>query len=278
MNNAAVLHLLWICITHGSSGHKSEFNMQIERYLTRLDFRATPKPDVATLHDLHRAHMQAVPFENLDIHLGRKIVLDENLLFRKIVERRRGGICYELNGLFARLLTDIGFNVSMVAAEVFKDDGTTGPLFDHMALLVEIDNERYLADVGFGDSFIGPLRLSDAGDQTQDRRIYRIQQDANMFTVMAESGVNNNVMKPSFRFSTQPRQLSDFDEMCTYHQTSVHSHFTRKEICSRATLSGRITLSGTQLIETANGSRSVVELASIDERRQALIQHFGISL
>lgn len=252
--------------------------MQIERYLARLDFRAAPKPDVMTLRELHRAHMQTVPFENLDIHLGRKIVLNEDLLFTKIVERRRGGICYELNGLFARLLTDIGFNVSMVAAEVFKEDGTTGPLFDHMALLVEIDDDRYLADVGFGDSFVSPLLLSDAGDQTQDRRIYRIQQDANAFTVMVGSSADNNVMKPSFRFSTQPRQLSDFDEMCTYHQTSVYSHFTRKEICSRAALSGRITLSGNQLIETANESRRVVELASIDERRQALIQHFGISL
>ncbi len=214
--------------------------------------------------------MRAVPFENLDIHLGRKIVLEEDRLFTKIVEQKRGGICYELNGLFARLLTDIGFDVTMVAAEVFREGGTTGPLFDHMALLVDLDGDRYLADVGFGDSFTAPLKLSDAGDQTRDHRIYRIQRDGDTFTVMAGSRAMNDVMKPSFKFSTESRRISDFDEMCVYHQTSDQSHFTRKEICSRATSSGRITLSGAQLIETDNESRNVMELTSVGERRQAL--------
>jgi N-hydroxyarylamine O-acetyltransferase len=256
--------------------------MQIEKYLTRLGFQAVPRPDLATLRNLHCAHMLTVPFENLDIHLGRKIVLEEDLLFAKIVERRRGGICYELNGLFARLLTGIGFKVIMVAAEVFREDGTTGPLFDHMALVVDIDEDQYLADVGFGDSFIAPLRLSETGDQTQGHRTYRIQRDANAFTVLAGCSVTNDSMKPSFKFSTKPRHLADFNEMCNYHQTSDQSHFTRKEICSRATLSGRITLSGTQLIETNNGSRDVVEIRSSDERQderqRALLKHFGISL
>ncbi|MFM0158665.1 arylamine N-acetyltransferase [Burkholderia sp. S171] len=252
--------------------------MQIEKYLARLDFHAALGRDVETLKNLHLAHMLTIPFENLDIHLGRKIVLEEDLLFKKIVERQRGGICYELNGLFARLLADIGFEVSMVAAEVFREDGTTGPLFDHMALLVRIGDDRYLADVGFGDSFSVPLLLSDTTDQTQGCRIYRLQRDANAYTVMAGSSARTDSIKPSFKFSTKPRHLSDFNEMCTYHQTSDQSHFTRKEVCSRATSSGRITLSGTQLIETDNESRDVVELTSSEERQHALIKHFGIFL
>jgi N-hydroxyarylamine O-acetyltransferase len=193
------------------------------------------------------------------------------------VGRQRGGICYELNGLFALSFTDIGFGVALVAAEVFKEDGTTGPLFDHMALLVNFDGDRYLADVGFGDSFTAPLRLSDTDDQPQDRRVYRVQRDAVTFTVMVGSGSSNGVMKPSFKFSTTPRRLSDFNEMCTFHQTSDQSHFTRKEVCSRATSTGRITLSGNQLIET-DASRNVVDLASSEERQRALIEHFGIVL
>ncbi|MFM0158632.1 arylamine N-acetyltransferase family protein [Paraburkholderia sediminicola] len=219
-----------------------------------------------------------IPFENLDIHLGQKIVLEEEHLFAKIVDRQRGGICYELNGLFARLLTDIGFEVALVAAEVFREDRTTGPLFDHMALLVDFEGDRYLADVGFGDSFTAPLRLSDTGDQPQDRRVYRIQRDARTFTVMVGSGASNDAMKPSFKFSTKPRRLSDFNEMCTFHQTSDQSHFTRKDVCSRATSTGRITLRGTQLIETDAGARNVVDLASSEERQRALIKHFGIVL
>lgn len=252
--------------------------MQIEKYLARLDFHAVPEPDVATLRSLHRAHMRNIPFENLDIHLGRKIFLEEDHLFTKIVNQQRGGICYELNGLFARLLTDIGFDVTLVAAEVFREDGTTGPLFDHMALLVDLDGDQYLADVGFGDSFTSPLLLSDTGDQPQDSRVYRVQRDASTFMVTAGSGAPTSAMKPSFKFSTTPRHLSDFNEMCTFHQTSDQSHFTRKEICSRATSTGRITLSGTQLIETDAGSRNVVELASSEQRQRALIKHFGIFL
>lgn len=252
--------------------------MHIERYLARLDVHSALEPDIETLRNLHRAHMQTIPFENLDIHRGQDIVLEEDHLFAKIVDRQRGGICYELNGLFARLLTHIGFEVALVAAEVFREDGTTGPLFDHMALLVEIDGDRYLADVGFGDSFTTPLPLSDTGDQPQDGRVYRIYRDATTFTVMAGSGASNGAMKPSFRFSTKPRQLSDFNEMCTFHQTSDQSHFTRKEVCSRATSTGRVTLSGTQLIETDAGSRNVVDLASSEERQRALNKHFGIVL
>jgi N-hydroxyarylamine O-acetyltransferase len=252
--------------------------MHIERYLARLDVHSALEPDVATLRNLHRAHMQMIPFENLDIHLGQKIVLEGDHLFAKIVDRQRGGICYELNGLFARLLTDIGFKVALVAAEVFREDGTTGPLFDHMALLVDFDGDQYLADVGFGDSFTTPLRLSDTGDQPRDRRVYRVQRDANTFTVSVGSGTSTDAMKPSFKFLTKPRQLSDFDEMCTFHETSDQSHFTRKEVCSRATSTGRVTLSGTQLIETDAGSRKVVNLASSEERQRALIKHFGIIL
>lgn len=252
--------------------------MHIEKYLARLDVHLEPEPRVATLRRLHRAHMQMIPFENLDIHLGQKILLEDEHLFAKIVDRQRGGICYELNGLFARFLTEIGFNVALVAAEVFREDGTTGPMFDHMALLVDVDGDRYLADVGFGDSFTAPLRLSDTGDQPQDGRVYRVQRDASTFTVMVGSGASNGSMKPSFKFSTKPRQLSDFNEMCAFHQTSDESHFTRKEVCSRATSTGRITLSGSQLIETNSGLRNVVDLASYEERQRVLIKHFGIVL
>jgi N-hydroxyarylamine O-acetyltransferase len=252
--------------------------MHIERYLARLNVYSALEPDVATLWNLHRAHMQMIPFENLDIHLGQKIVLEGDHLFAKIVDRQRGGICYELNGLFARLLTHIGFEVALVAAEVFREDGTTGPLFDHMALLVDVDGDQYLADVGFGDSFTTPLRLSDTGDQPRDRRVYRIQRDTNTFTVSVGSGTATDAMKPSFKFSTKPHQLSEFNEMCTFHQISDQSHFTKKEVCSRATSTGRITLSGTQLIETDAGSRKVVNLESSEERQRALIKHFGIIL
>ena len=85
---------------------------------------------------MHRAHLLAVPFENLDIHLGRPISLDQDALFGKIVTRRRGGFCYELNGLFALLLRELGFEVTLLSAGVARADGGFGPEFDHLTLLV----------------------------------------------------------------------------------------------------------------------------------------------
>ena len=105
-------------------------------YLHRLGVRGPVPPTAKTLHQLHEAHLLAVPFENLSIHWQEPIVLSDDALFEKIVVRRRGGFCYELNGLFAALLRSLGFNVTMLSAEVADDRGEFGPPFDHLALAV----------------------------------------------------------------------------------------------------------------------------------------------
>ncbi len=253
-------------------------NTRIEKYLDRIRFGDTLRPDLATLQRLHYAHMLTVPFENLDIHRGKEICLEESLLFTKIVECQRGGFCYELNGLFAALLTDIGFRVHMVSAQVYKDDGTTGPPFDHMALVVSIDKEFYLVDVGFGDSFTEPLLLSSSKDQPQNQGTYRVCRNGLDFTVAINRKYAERPIKPLFKFMLIPRHLSDFAEMCRFHQSSEHSHFTHKEICSRATPTGRITISGNKLIETDNERRHVTELRTAEHRTLALSERFGIIL
>src|SRR5690242_3051518 len=111
--------------------------MDLQAYLQRINYRGEQKPTAAILRELHRAHLLAVPFENLDIHLGRPILLDQDALFDKIVRRSRGGFCYELNGLFALLLRGLGFDVTLLAAGVARADGGFGPEFDHLTLLVK---------------------------------------------------------------------------------------------------------------------------------------------
>src|SRR5215213_6707253 len=135
--------------------------MDVQAYLRRINYRGELAPTVATLRELHRAHLLAVPFENLDIHLGRAILLDQDALFDKIVTRRRGGFCYELNGLFALLLRELGFEVTLLSAGVARAGGGFGPEFDHLTLLVKVPSAEamalylpsasWLADVGFGD-------------------------------------------------------------------------------------------------------------------------------
>jgi N-hydroxyarylamine O-acetyltransferase len=251
--------------------------MDVDAYLRRIGFRQQAgTPDAATLVSLHRAHMLAVPFENLDIHLGREIILDEARLFDKIVRQRRGGFCYELNGLFGALLREIGFDVTLVAAEVVAADGSTGPPFDHMALLVEAHGVRYLADVGFGDLFMEPLLLDERGVQHQGPNAFSISETAVGLTLMKRKGPEAGALQPCYQFSVTPRQLRDFEAMCHFHQTSPDSHFTRKEICSMATADGRVTISGAELIITSAGARTVTPAGTGEARKRLLKDYFGI--
>uniref|UniRef100_UPI0035C75EEC arylamine N-acetyltransferase n=1 Tax=Serratia quinivorans TaxID=137545 RepID=UPI0035C75EEC len=138
--------------------------MDRQRYLQHIGFAGIPKPDLLTLQQLHRCHMLSVPFENLSIIYRQGIHLEEPALFNKIVERNRGGFCYELNRLFAALLKDIDFNVQFISGEIRARDGSFGAPFDHMALMVELD-QPYLVDVGFGDSFLTPLKITTTEQQ-----------------------------------------------------------------------------------------------------------------
>ena len=131
--------------------------LDVERYLQRIGYSGSTAPTERSLRAIHRAHLISVPFENLSVRGGEPIPLDEEALFEKIVVRRRGGFCYALNGLFASLLEGLGFRVARLAGRV----GVPGIAFDHLALRVDLERP-WLADVGFGDSFLDPLHL-DAG-------------------------------------------------------------------------------------------------------------------
>jgi N-hydroxyarylamine O-acetyltransferase len=248
--------------------------MNVEAYLQRIGYKGDRIPNAETLRNLHHAHLLAVPFENLDIHWDRSIILDEKSLYEKIVLRRRGGFCYEANGLFAALLRALGFNVTLLSARVMEG-GRLGPEFDHMTLLVQLE-ERWLADVGFGDSFREPLRLDDPHEQRQNHGAYRLTRDGEQWTLLARS--SDNEWTPQYVFTLQPRQLADFADMCHYHQTSPESHFTQKRVCSLATPAGRVTLSDMRLIITQNGEREEKMLASREEYAKALREYFGIKL
>ena len=147
--------------------------LNVSAYLDRIAYTGPISPTLDVLRNLHRHHMLSVPFENLDIAQSRKIVCEENAFIQKIVERRRGGFCYELNGAFASLLRAIGFKVTLLSARVPRDDGGQSPEFDHLALRVDLE-EPWLADVGFGDSFPEPLQLQPGAEQEQDGWIYRV--------------------------------------------------------------------------------------------------------
>lgn len=248
--------------------------MDINAYLKRINYHGSRLPNAQTLRELQLAHLLAVPFENLSIHANEPIILTDEALFDKVVRRGRGGFCYELNGLFAALLRALGFNVTMLSCRVATAEGDFSSDFDHMALMVSLDN-RWLVDVGFGDTFRKPLAIDDKEIQIQFGRTYRIIAEDKHYIMMEHK--DDGTWKAEYRFGLQPYQYADYADMCLYHQTSPESHFTQRRICSRAIPEGRITLSEMSFITTTLSSeRQEHELTSEEEYAAMLYEHFGI--
>ena len=246
--------------------------MDVEAYLQRIEYGGPRQPSAACLRALHRQHLFTVPFENLDIPLKNTISLDLAQLYDKIVVRRRGGFCYELNGLFCELLIAMGFQVQMLSARVRRDDGAFGPEFDHMLLKVELE-EPWLADVGFGDSFVNPIIFRAGGTDEVNGRTYCVVPAGDEWQLLRE---DENGQVPQYCFHDVPRHLNDYTGMCHFQQTSPESGFTQRWICSKATPDGRVTLTNMRLIVTRGGNREESVLTTAAEVRGCLKDHFGI--
>ncbi|MEU9626880.1 arylamine N-acetyltransferase family protein [Streptomyces luteogriseus] len=262
---------------------------QVDAYLRRLGAEHPAWPTVDALRELHLRHLRTVPFENLSIHLGEEIVLEEKRLLDKVVGARRGGFCYELNGSFGALLTALGYDVALLAGRVYGDEGRLGIPYDHLALRVRtVDGGDWLADVGFGAHSHLPLAFGDRGEQDDPGGTFRIVEagpdaagvrgghgtvDAADLDVFRDGGAQ-------YRLEVRPRALGDFVAGAWWHSTSSESHFTRSLVCSRVTEEGgRITLSGRRLTVTASdGTREERELEADEEILGVYRDRFGIEL
>jgi N-hydroxyarylamine O-acetyltransferase len=249
-------------------------NEMPDAYLTRIGVSRPLVLDAAALRSLHRAHLLAVPFENLSIHLGEPISLDEADLIDKIVGRRRGGFCYELNGAFACLLQCVGAEVRRVSARVYANDGTLGPPFDHLALIVRLPDGTgpWLADVGFGSHSTYPLLADARGEQADPAGRFLLTQTSDGDIEVTKDG------QPQYRLELRERALADFVPTCWWQQTSPQSHFTKSVICSRLTAEGRISISGRRLIRTTGGQHIEENLPDDRAVLAAYRDHFGIVL
>lgn len=251
--------------------------MNCENYLKRIGYTGKPSADAATLTTLHRKHLYSIPFENLDIHNGKEIKLDLKYIEEKVVNNRRGGFCYELNGLFCELLTALGFNVKMVSANVFDEDENPGAEFDHMVLIVKIDGDEYLADVGFGDSFIEPFVINPDMVIEDEGGIFQVirHEEKYMKMLKSEDGV---YFTPKYLYSHEARKMEDFSEMCIYHQTNPKSHFTKNKLCSLANEGGRVTLVNDKLIISKQGKKENIKVSGEQEFNEQLLRHFNIKI
>ena len=256
--------------------------MDLDRFLHRIRYDDPLTVDAATLAALQRAFLESVPFENLSIGWGEPITLDLERHYDKIVARGRGGFCFELNHLFAWALAAIGFEVGARSAAVWRDGAGYGDPASHLLLHVALD-DPCIADVGFGENFRVPLPLVDGLCNQQGSHAYRLDRDRDdgrdhtsrdRWTLSTRFA--DGPWTPSYRFVDVDRPMDHFTAMCTFHQTSPLSHFTQKRVCSIATADGRLTLSGTEWIETdLQGERRVTTVTEA-EAVDLLRLRFGI--
>lgn len=249
---------------------------EILKYLLRINFTGYPGVNLETLTRLQKLHLLNIPFENLDIYTGKPITLNIRNFYEKIVIHKRGGFCYELNGLFFELLSVLGFNAYMVSARVFETQDTFGDEFDHLAIIVVIDGINWLADVGFGEFAFAPLKISIGEEQKDERGFFRINNFDNNYLVVQKK--SSEGWKNEYLFSMKPKVLNDFTEKCEYHQTSAESHFTRKKLCSIPLINGRITLTDKILKISNDNSTEETEVKNEAHFNKLLKKYFNIEM
>lgn len=279
--------------------------MDIGVYLQRIGLSSGPgAPSLEALRSLHRAHLLAVPFESLTLHSGGRVSTSLPALYDKIVDRRRGGFCYETNGLFSWLLSALGFDVTLLSGQVKNSEtGCFGPPFDHLISMVSLGQGvvgggggggRWLCDVGFGGlGFQEPLSLetteTNTGEepQTQGHLDYRIRREEDVHFVECRGegvkGKDAAEWTGMYKFTLEPRQREDFAEMYDYHQSSPSSIVFCKSLCTMATPTGRLTYIGHRLITTRFSTPQAALHTSTRELRDeeipgVLERQFGVVL
>jgi N-hydroxyarylamine O-acetyltransferase len=245
--------------------------MNLQRYLNRINYTGDLTPTLATLTALHRAHLLAISYENLNIHLGRTLTLDQEDIYQKIVLQERGGWCFEMNGLFAWALRELGFEVTLLASAVNRAAQGAQAERNHLILLVQLE-QPYLVDVGFGNGFLEPLPLQ-PGQYRQGIFEYQLAVDGErwQFTNHAWGGAG-------FDFTLAPRTLPDFAEQCHRLQTSPDSGFVRTVVCHRFTPDGMMSLRGAVLRTITPAGARDVEIADEQTYRQIISKRFDLPL
>ncbi|MBD0256256.1 MAG: arylamine N-acetyltransferase [Cytophagales bacterium] len=248
--------------------------MNVQAYLDRIGYKGKREASLAVLRSLHAQHIFSVPFENLDIHYRQEITLEVTRIYKKVVEKKRGGFCYELNLLFHGLLREVGFESRIIAARIFDGEGVIGPAFDHMCLLVELE-QLWLADVGFGDLFLQPIALQEDTIQTDGRNCFKVgKMAANEYVLLMSSGKGHFCRK--YTFSTQAQAVSDFASLCQDKQTNPNSYFVKNKVCTKPTRTGRITLFNQKLIHKAGEQKLECFLEDEEQFTEVLRKQFDL--
>ncbi len=246
--------------------------MDLSAYLDRIGFEGRPAPDRATLDAVQRLHLLAIPYENLDVQFGRRATTDPAAAFDKLVTRRRGGWCYEMNGVMGWALGEIGFRVTRLASGVFRSVAGDGAIGNHLVLRVDFNDGPILADAGLADGAIIPYPILD-GSFSADGFDFRLEQlDGGWWRFHNHS----RGMAPDFDFNPDGGDEAAMSRTCLELQTDPNSMFVQNLVCARFTPEGRVQLRGRVLRHMTPQALIERLLESADEFTQVLADSFGI--
>jgi N-hydroxyarylamine O-acetyltransferase len=250
----------------------------LQRYFERIGYTQTPRVDLQTLQDLHLLHLQHIPYENLDVFCHQPIKLDRETLIQKLLLRQRGGYCFEQNGLFLMVLTELGFNCRANLARVHRNRPEPGGR-THQINLVELDGQTWVCDVGFGGSgFRQPLLLKHDSESEQLGEHYRLQErEVHGFYLLRKSG---EAWQPLYTFKIEPPLPIDI-EMGNFYASTCPDYVFRKVIMgTRMTDRGRVTLLDHTFkrYDLVDGTVETETVADVGAYSDNLRKYLGVAL
>jgi N-hydroxyarylamine O-acetyltransferase len=244
---------------------------QLAQYLERIGHDADVRPDLATLRSLHCAHLAAIPFENLDVQLGLAPSIEFEAIYQKLVERRRGGWCFEMNGLFGAALEAIGFDVRRLACGVMRQVHGDEKIGGHLALLVRLDTP-WLADVGFGGSLLGPLPLV-TGERDEAPFTISLEETQDGYWRFTESAGSAPY---SFDFRLDPAKHALLAAKSRFIATDPASNFVLNFVAQKRLLGRHVALRGRVLTERGPDGTTTHTIENAGEFLALLTERFGI--
>ncbi|WP_010173462.1 arylamine N-acetyltransferase family protein [Bacillus coahuilensis] len=243
-------------------------------YIGITDYRNLSQHEL--LSSIHQQHLYHIPFENLDIHVGKKLSMNPEEVIHKILGNHRGGLCFEVNSLLYSVLKELFYDVHYISARFWNEDKQSWNRdCSHLALMVNIEDHQYLVDVGVGGGFLTPLLIQDRCIHLDHHGEFKVEKTASENEFIIVKRVEEQ-WERLFKISTTPRALHEFEEMCEITQTDRDSIFTQKKLCSLMNDQGRVSLTDQYIKKTSGGEVVKKDITSQSEWILALKEHFTI--
>lgn len=246
-------------------------------YLSRIGFEGMPDGSAEDLAKLQECHLHTVPYENLDIYNGVPLSLDKEQLYEKIVLRRRGGYCFELNALFGWLLRELGYTVTDYVSRFWRDETDTPPKRRHHVLKVQAGDKFYLCDVGVGGIVPRrPIEMIELQEHVQGEECYRLERDSDYGWFLCEWKKGEWVR--IYSFTEEPQLAKDYTMASFWCEHAPDSIFKKDIMLAIRTREGRNTASGKEFrIFTSEGVRVFIPETEA-AYKEALQTYFGITV